>query len=114
MAGSSRRPRLKTVADTRWSDKKQTLTKWLAERGMPGRQISLAVPSSLVHVRSTILPLTNLPLIRRTIKFHAERLIPGISPDDAGACITGEALEGTPFEGCDVIRVVPGGRHIRR
>jgi len=38
----------------------------------------------------------------------------GVEPDDAEACITGERLTGTPFEGCDVIKVVPGARRSRR
>jgi hypothetical protein len=38
----------------------------------------------------------------------------GVEPDDAEACITGERLTGTPFEGCDVIKAVPGARRSRR
>jgi len=82
VAGSSRHPRLKSVVRAGWKSDQQGLTEWLAERRLPSRQVSVALPSRLVSVRKTTLPLTHLSQIRRTIKFHAERMIPGVSPDD--------------------------------
>jgi hypothetical protein len=37
-----------------------------------------------------------------------------ISPDDALACIAGDLLDGTRFEGCDTFRAITGRRGVRR
>ncbi len=45
---------------------------------------------------------------------HYQTQETGLSPDDLEACITGEVLDGTPFEGCDVIKSVRAKRGSRR
>jgi hypothetical protein len=45
---------------------------------------------------------------------HYQTQQTGILREDLEACITGDLLDGTPFEGCDAIRVITGTRGFRR
>lgn len=78
----TRRPRLRAVVEAPLSGG-PGLAAVLREHGMPAGPLALALPTRSVTVRKTTVPLTHPGQLRRTMKFQAEKLIPGLAPEDA-------------------------------
>ena len=85
VTGSSRSPRLRALVEAPRDEADRSLATLLTEHRIPRKQVTLVLPARLVSVRKTTIPLTNLQQIRRTLKFHAERLIPGVTPEEIAA-----------------------------
>ncbi len=75
LTGSVRKPRVRTFVEADPANA-------FSEAGIPVRKAAVALPSRLVNVRKITLPLTDEGQIGRTMRFQAERYLPGISPDD--------------------------------
>ncbi|MBN1421388.1 MAG: hypothetical protein JXP34_21625 [Planctomycetes bacterium] len=82
VAGSARRPKVRTILSHRIADGDASLADRWRSRRIPASSVTVAIPSTRVTIRRTVVPLTNLHQIRHTMKFHAERLLPGISPEE--------------------------------
>lgn len=82
LMGSLRRLKVKQAMLAPLGDGQDALSALLAENKIPRKQVTLALPAHQVIVRKTTLPLTSSSQIQKTIKFHAERIIPGITPDE--------------------------------
>ena len=82
LTGSLRKPRVRAFVEKGPEDGEAALANAFSEAGIPVRKAAVAVPSRLVNVRKVTLPLTHEDQIGRTLRFQAERYLPGISPDD--------------------------------
>ncbi len=82
LKSGTRRPRLRAVVEAPLGGG-PGLAAVLREHGVPAGQLALALPTHCVTVRKTTVPLTHQSQLRRTMKFHAEKLIPGLAPEEA-------------------------------
>ena len=78
----TRRPRLRAIVETPLAGGSD-LAAVLRGHGLPAGPLALALPTRSVTVRKTTVPLTQPGQLRRTMRFQAEKLIPGLAPEDA-------------------------------
>ncbi len=82
LVGSLRRMKVRQAVTAPPGETPEELAGVLAGNRIPRKQVTVALPAHLVTCRKTTLPLTAASQIQKTIKFHAEKIIPGVTPDE--------------------------------
>lgn len=97
LGGSSGHPRLESSAELTTGDDSTALTALVGEWGLSGRRVTLALSGDIVRTRRVAVPLTSEAMIRSTIAFQAERLVPGVVADDVlvDFVVTGRSADET-------------------
>jgi len=82
LRASGSRARLKAAVQLQCNGSKPAVRELLQEEKFPAKRLALALPADLIKVRKTRLPLRSPSQIRKTIGFHAERILPDVSIDE--------------------------------